>query len=98
MRVWNVKVLMATGSFICILAVFLASRVNNFWHFVGFYSCMLPFGNALIGFPSTMVCWEHFPSKKGLVSGFISMGFGLGAFFFGFITNAAVKSNNMKLY
>ena len=94
LRKWNVKVLMATGSFICIMAVVMASRVNNFSHFLFFYSIMLPFGNALIGFPSTMVCWEHFPNKKGLVSGFISMGFGLGAFFFGFLASAAVSTPN----
>ena len=53
---------------------------------------MLPFGNALIGVPSTMVCWEHFPNKRGVVSGFISMGFGLGSFFFGFLTSAVFDS------
>ena len=38
--------------------------------------------------------WEHFPNRKGMVSGFIISGFGLGAFLFGYISLAIANPEN----
>jgi len=42
--------------------------------------------------------WEHFPDRKGFVVGFILMGFGLGAFFFGFLSTHLIQSADMNKY
>lgn len=40
--------------------------------------------------------WEYFPTRKGLVSGLIVAGFGLGSFIFGFIALAITNPDNVK--
>lgn len=41
--------------------------------------------------------YEYFPHKKGLISGIIIGGFGLGAFIFGFIAFALTNPNDERV-
>lgn len=42
------------------------------------------------------VGWDHYPNNKGLVSGVIIGGFGLGSFIFGLISTLLINPNNNK--
>jgi MFS family permease len=42
------------------------------------------------------VGWDHFPNNKGLVSGIIIGGFGLGSFIFGLISTLLINPGNSK--
>lgn len=46
--------------------------------------------------PPIMCGWEYFPNRRGLVSGIIVGGFGLGAFIFGFVAAALVNPNGLN--
>jgi hypothetical protein len=39
--------------------------------------------------------WLHFPDRKGLVSGIIMAGFGLGVCIYSFVTNRIVNPHNL---
>lgn len=72
-------------------AIYLASIATNWWLFVFLYSFIFPIGIGLVYWPPIICCWEWFPEKKGFMTGLIIGAFGLGAFFFGFITTAIVN-------
>lgn len=40
------------------------------------------------------ICWQYFPEQKGLVSGFILCGFGIGSLMFNFLTTILVNPDN----
>lgn len=40
------------------------------------------------------ICWELFPNQKGMVTGVISCGFGVGSFLFGIISTMLINPNN----
>lgn len=43
----------------------------------------------------TLVCsWEHFPERRGLVTGIIEAAYGLGSFIFAQISSRIVNPNN----
>lgn len=42
------------------------------------------------------VGWDHFPKNKGLVSGIVIGGFGLGSFIFGLISTLLINPDNSK--
>ena len=46
--------------------------------------------------PPIMCGWEYFPNRRGLVSGIIVGGFGLGAVIFGFVAAALVNPNDLN--
>lgn len=51
---------------------------------------------ALTYFAPITCGWEYFPNNRGFVVGLVLCGFGLGAFFFGFLSSALVKTGDMK--
>lgn len=40
------------------------------------------------------ICWDLFPNSKGMVTGVISCGFGVGSFLFGIISTLLINPNN----
>jgi MFS family permease len=94
---WNVKLIMLLGSAIMLGAIYCASISTNWWMFVFFYSFVFPIGIGLVYWTPIICCWEWFPEKKGFMTGLIVGAFGLGAFFFGFITTAIVNPDNERL-
>ena len=43
------------------------------------------------------ICWDHYPERKGMVSGVIIGGFGLGSFLFGFISTMCINPENKQI-
>ena len=43
------------------------------------------------------ICWDHYPERKGMVSGVIIGGFGLGSFLFGFISTMCINPHNKQI-
>ena len=43
------------------------------------------------------ICWELFPNHKGIVTGMISCGFGIGSFLFGIVSTLLINPNNLKM-
>jgi len=52
-------------------------------------------GIGIAYWPPVICAWEWFPERKGLISGLIIGSYGLGAFFYNFITSAIVNPNNI---
>jgi hypothetical protein len=42
-----------------------------------------------------LAAWLHFPDRKGLVSGIIMAGFGLGVFIYNIVSNKIANPNNI---
>ena len=42
------------------------------------------------------LCWDYFPESRGLVSGIIVCGFGLGSFVFNFVSTRIVNPENLQ--
>ena len=42
------------------------------------------------------VGWDYFPDNKGMVTGIIVFGFGLGTFIFGFLSTMLINPNNLS--
>ena len=55
-----------------------------------------PMGIGLCYWTPIICGWEWFPENKGLVTGIIVGGFGLGAFIFGLITSAVANPDNLE--
>ena len=89
------KLILIIGGSTAILMVLISSFVQRFSLFVLFYGIGLPSGVGISYFVPLMCGWEWLPSRKGLVSGIILMGFGFASFFFGFIAMALVNPDNV---
>ena len=76
--------------------LFFSSFVESWPAFLFLYAVMYPVGIGVCYFVPIICGWEYFPTRKGLVSGIILCGYGLGAFFFGFISTAIANPNDEK--
>ena len=92
----NVKIIMASGSAIMIISIYIASLMTSWWGFVFWYCVMFPIGIGMVYWTPIMCGWEWFPENKGLISGLVVAGFGFGAFIFGFISTGIVNPDNEK--
>ena len=72
----------------------IVSFIENYWVFMLVYS-IIP-GIALgIAYIIPLHCgWAYFPKRKGLVTGTISMAFGLSASIFNIVATKLVNPNN----
>ena len=68
------------------------------WEFILFMS--IGFGVSTgLGYVSPIAAgWKHFPNSRGIVSGVILCGFGLGSFIFTFLAKGIANPNNEKYY
>lgn len=85
---------MAFGSSIALGGLFASSYVTSLPAFAVLYGVFYGFGLGICYLVPLICAWEHFPNRKGLISGIIIGGFGFGAFFFGFISFALANPNN----
>ena len=76
-------------------AVILASFSNSWELYVILIGIIYPIGGGLVYLVPILCGWEWFPSNKGLVSGLILSGYGLGGFIFGLISTKLVNPNNI---
>eukprot|EP01017_Pseudomicrothorax_dubius_P010151 TRINITY_DN13594_c0_g1_i4.p1 TRINITY_DN13594_c0_g1~~TRINITY_DN13594_c0_g1_i4.p1 ORF type:complete len:298 (+),score=68.79 TRINITY_DN13594_c0_g1_i4:11-904(+) len=87
-------------SFVCTAlmsaVIFLASFVKTFWLFTLLYGILFGLCSGVFYMLPIYIGWNHFPKKRGLVSGSIIAGFGLSTFIFNFIALQIVNPDNQK--
>ena len=69
---------------------------KSFGAFMVLYSVSFGICNGLSYTIPLKVGWDHFPNSKGLVSGIIIGGFGLGSFLFGLLSTLLINPSNSK--
>lgn len=79
-----------------ICSIFIASRTKSWWTFVFFYDVGFPAGTGICFWIPLFCGWEWFPNHRGLVTGIILGGFGMGSFVFGFVTTHLVNPTNLR--
>ena len=78
------------------VSFYLSSYTDSFYTFVVLFGIM---GGVFIGFLYMIPvahCYKYFPKKKGMVSGIIVAGSGLGTFVFSMMATSAINPNNIK--
>lgn len=71
------------------------SLANDFLTFTLVFSGSFGCCNGLAYTIPLKICWDYFPQKKGMVSGIIICGFGLGSFIFSFVSTLLANPNNL---
>jgi len=71
--------------------VYLSSYVENFYEFSLTYGALYGLGGGLIFMSAFNVGYKYYPYKRGLISGIIASGFGLGSMTFGYLFFYIVK-------
>jgi MFS family permease len=88
------KLILALLGTSMLLSVLIASLTTSWSVFVFFYIIWFPVASAISYWIPLMCAWEWFPERRGLVTGVIVSGFGLGPFIFGFLTTYIVNPEN----
>jgi OFA family oxalate/formate antiporter-like MFS transporter len=91
---YSPKLILLIGSAVMLSGIYLCTIVKSWWGFIIIYSTTFPLGIGIVYWTPIITCWEWFPEKKGFLSGLIIGAFGLGAFFFGFITEFIANPND----
>jgi MFS family permease len=68
---------------------------KNFLTFTLIYSSCFGCCNGLAYTVPLKICWDYFPQKRGMVSGIIICGFGLGSFIFSFLSTLLANPHNL---
>ena len=84
------------GSMIALSGLFASTFVQSFSLFTILYGGLYGVGIGLSYLSPLMCAWEHYPERKGLVSGIIIGGFGFGSFIFDIISTLLVNPNDQK--
>lgn len=84
-------------SFILCFCVFLSSFANSFWIFVLIYGIGFGLTSGLIYLIPLYNAYKYFPQKKGLLTGIIMGGYGLGTFISSLLFLKMVNPNNEKI-
>lgn len=84
------------GSSIALTGLLISSYMTNFTLFVLFYGGFFGVGIGLSYLAPLMCCWEHFPNRRGMVSGIIIGGFGFATFIFDVISMLLVNPEDLK--
>ena len=64
--------------------------------FIILFSLSFGVGKAFLYPVALEAGWTHLPLRKGLVSGFITSGMGIGPFILGFVANRIINPNNIS--
>ena len=84
------------GCAIALVGVTGSSFTTSLWGFALTFTLTFGLG---IGMCYTIVLilgWEHYPERKGMVSGLVVGGFGFGSFMFGFVALAIVNPEDKE--
>lgn len=84
------------GGCIAISSVFLASTMTNPTYFFIIFSVGFGTGKGFLYPTALQAGWSQLPGRKGMVSGLIVSGVGIGAFVFGLLTTYVVNPNNER--
>jgi MFS transporter, OFA family, oxalate/formate antiporter len=75
---------------------FAITFAKNFLTFTLIFSASFGCCNGLAYTIPLKICWDYFPQKKGMVSGIIICGFGIGSFIFSFVSTLLANPNNVS--
>lgn len=95
---WNVRFVLIIGASLSLAGIFAASFMTNFWAFVFLYGVFSGLGCGMNYLVPMVCCWEHFPHRKGLMSGIMMGSYGLGSFMWTKLSTWIVNPNNDKPY
>jgi MFS family permease len=84
------------GCWIAAGSIFMASFQTNLKDFIKFYSLLFGFGVGLAYTAPMAAGFKCLPNSKGLVSGGVLAGFGLGGFFFNMIGSSLVNPKGIN--
>ena len=82
------------GSVLISICSFFSSYTSNFYLFVTLYGILFGLFSGSIYMIPYNTAYKYFPNHKGIVSGCISTGMGLGSFIFSWIAYALVNPDN----
>lgn len=83
-----------TGGIFAIISTYFASMATNAWMFFFIYALGFGIGKGFL-YPSVLyAAWSHLPGRKGLASGVIVSGMGIGSFIFGIFIQRLVNPEN----
>ena len=88
------------GGTISLTGAYLSSFATDIVTYFVLYCCLNGLGGASLYFVGLICGWEWFPERKGLITGLILGGYGVGAFVFGGISTILVNPNgeNPNIY
>ena len=69
---------------------------QSFFQFTVIFGIGYGFCNGIAYTIPLKLCWDLYPERKGMVSGVIICGFGVGSFIFSFISTMLVNPLNIK--
>ncbi|CDW78984.1 UNKNOWN [Stylonychia lemnae] len=87
-------VLIIVGSTIALGGIFASSFAQSFQTFAALYGVFYGLGIGISYMAPLMCGWEHYPHRKGLVSGIVIGGFGFGSFVFDIISTFLVNPHD----
>lgn len=97
-RKWNPKAVLFLGGALSLGGIFISSFMTNFYAFVFFYGALSGVGCGINYFVPLICSWEHFPEKKGLITGIMVGSYGLGSFIYTQISTKIVNPLNEDVY
>ena len=83
------------GTLLVAIFSFLSSFTTNFGVFVTLYGILFGIFSGCVYMIPYNTAYKYFPGNKGIASGCISAGLGLGSFIFSWIAFAIVNPNNV---
>ena len=90
----NPKLIIFMGGTISLTGIFLSTFTHSLGMFVFFYGVFSGIGVGMM-YMIPLVCgWEHFPERKGLITGIIIGAYGLGNFIFSQISTRIINTDN----
>ena len=93
-RKWTPRSIVFLGGFIALTGKFLSSFTVNIWLFITLYGFLGGIGNGITYMMPLVCSWEHFPERKGFVTGIIVGSYGLGSFIFNLLSTKLVNPHN----
>lgn len=91
------KRFLVLGCLIGLIGITLSLFATSFEAFTLIFSVSYGVANGFTYTIPLKVCWEYYPERKGMVSGFVICGFGLGAAIFSIVSTQIVNPSNQKV-
>lgn len=79
------KLMLFLGNLIIAASIFVASFMTNFWTFIIFYGFTFGMANGALYVVPMKIGFLYYPHRKGMVSGTIVAGFGMGSFIWSYV-------------
>ena len=85
---------MLVGSLLASFGVYLSSYMDRLGPFLALYALVFGLGMGIAYTAPMAASWKWLPDQKGLASGVILTGFGVGGFFFNILGSKLINPNN----